>query len=101
MAIIKVTEENFKQEVVMSDKTVLVDLYADWCGPCQMMAPILAEIDNERDDIKVVKINIDDDPQLAQDFRVGSIPFIAVMKNGVFVNKSVGYRSKEHILAML
>ncbi len=101
MAFTEVTESSFEQEVVKSTKTVLVDFYADWCAPCKMMVPVLEEIATERPDIKIVKINVDKEPLLAKDFRVGSIPFLAVMKDGVFVDRLVGYRPKEYVLAML
>lgn len=101
MAVISITKENFQQEVLNSDKTVLLDFYADWCMPCKMVGPILAEIADERSDVKVGKINVDLEPELAAAFSVSSIPMLAVMKNGELANASVGLRPKDEILAML
>ncbi len=101
MAVIKITKENFKQEVVSSDRTVLLDFYADWCGPCRMVGPIVAEISEERSDIKVGKINADEQPELAEAFNVSSIPLLVVVKDGKVVNSALGYKPKEQILAML
>ncbi len=101
MSVIKITAENFQNEVLNSSKTVLLDFYADWCGPCQMVAPILAEISEEHEDVVIGKINVDDEPQLAAQFGVMSIPMLAVIKEGRLVNKSVGARPKEDILSML
>ena len=100
MSVITVTKENFN-EVKSSEKTVLLDFYADWCGPCRMVAPIVHEIAEERDDIVVGKINVDDEPELAQSFGVMSIPTLVVMKNGEVVNQAMGARPKAQILAML
>lgn len=101
MAVIKINNENFESEVLNSNKTVLLDFYADWCGPCQMVAPVLAEIAEEREDIVVGKINVDEEMQLALKFGVESIPMLAVIKDGKLVNKSVGFRPKEQILELL
>ena len=101
MAVIKINNENFESEVLNSNKTVLLDFYADWCGPCQMVAPVLAEIAEEREDIVVGKINVDEEMQLALKFGVESIPMIAVIKDGKLVNKSVGFKPKEQILELL
>ena len=101
MAVIRINNENFESEVLNSDKTVLLDFYADWCGPCQMVAPVLAEIAEEREDIVVGKINVDEEMQLALKFGVESIPMLAVIKDGKLVNKSVGFRPKEQILELL
>ena len=101
MALLKINNENFESEVLNSDKTVLLDFYADWCGPCQMLAPVLAEIAEEREDIVVGKINVDEEMQLALKFGVESIPMLAVINDGKLVNKSVGFRPKEQILEML
>lgn len=101
MALLKINNENFESEVLKSDKTVLLDFFADWCGPCQMLAPVLAEIAEEREDIVVGKINVDEEMQLALKFGVESIPMLAVIKDGKLVNKSVGFRPKEQILEML
>lgn len=101
MSVIKITNDNFQSEVLNSEKTVLLDFYADWCGPCRMVGPIVAEISEERDDVKVGKINVDEQPELASQFQVSSIPMLAVVKNGEISNLAVGYRPKEDILALL
>ena len=100
MSIIKVTADNF-EEIKSSSKPVLLDFYADWCGPCRMVGPIVEEIANERDDIVVGKINVDDNPELASAFGVVSIPTLTVMKNGKVVEQSAGARPKAAILSML
>ena len=101
MSVIKINKENFASEVLNSNKTVLLDFYADWCGPCRMVGPIVSEIANERSDVKVGKINVDEQPELAAQFQVMSIPMLAVFKNGKLENQVVGYRPKEQIEAML
>ena len=101
MSVIKISKENFASEVLNSNKPVLLDFYADWCGPCRMVGPIVSEIANERSDVKVGKINVDEQPELAARFQVMSIPMLAVIKNGKLENQVVGYRSKEQIEAML
>lgn len=101
MGIIKLTKENFEQEVLKSEKLVLVDFYADWCGPCQMLSPIVDEIADERSDIKVGKINVDEQMELAQKYGVMTIPTLLVIKNGEIVNKHIGAQSKSGVLAML
>lgn len=101
MAVIKLTAENFEQEVMKADKTVLVDFYADWCGPCQMLSPIVDEVAEERDDIKVGKINVDEQMTLAQRYGVMTIPTLIVFKNGEIANKQVGAQSKSGVLKML
>ena len=101
MSVIKINKENFASEVLNSNKPVLLDFYADWCGPCRMVVPIVSEIANERSDVKVGKINVDEQPELAAQFQVMSIPMLAVIKNGKLENQVVGYRSKEQIEAML
>ena len=100
MAIITVTKENFN-EIKAEKKTVLLDFYADWCGPCRMVAPVVHEIAEEREDIVVGKINVDEQPELAQAFGVMSIPTLVVMKNGEVVNQAMGARPKAQILTML
>ena len=100
MSIITVTKENFG-EIKAESKTVLLDFYADWCGPCRMVAPIVHEIADERDDIVVGKINVDEQPELAMQFGVMSIPTLVVLKNGEVVNQAMGARPKAQILAML
>ena len=101
MSAISVNKNNFNQEVLNSDKPVLLDFWASWCGPCRMVSPILDEIAAERSDIKVGKINVDEQPELAVQFGVMSIPTLVVMKNGKVVNQAVGTRPKAQILAML
>lgn len=101
MSAVKISKENFENEVVNSDKPVILDFYADWCGPCRMIAPILSEIANEREDVKVGKINVDEQPELAVKFGVMSIPMLVIVKDGKVVNSSVGVRPKEKILAMI
>ncbi len=101
MSVIKISKENFASGVLNSNKPVLLDFYADWCGPCRMVGPIVSEIANERNDVKVGKINVDEQPELAAQFQVMSIPMLAVIKNGKIENQVVGYRSKEQIEAML
>ena len=101
MSVIKISKENFASEVLKSDKPVLLDFYADWCAPCRMVGPIVSEIANERRDVKVGKINVDEQPELAAQFQVMSIPMLAVIKNGQLKNQVVGYRSKKQIEEML
>ena len=90
MSVIKISKENFASEVLNSNKPVLLDFYADWCGPCRMVGPIVSEIANERNDVKVGKINVDEQPELAAQFQVMSIPLLAVIKNGKLENRVVG-----------
>lgn len=101
MSVIKINKENFASEVLNSDKPVLLDFYADWCGPCRMVGPIVAEIADERSDVKVGKINVDEQSELASAFQVSSIPMLAVVKDGKVVSQAVGYRPKEQIEALL
>ena len=101
MAIITVNQENFHSEVLESDKKVLLDFWASWCGPCRMVAPVLDAIAEERDDIKVCKINVDEEPELASRFAIMSIPTLMVVQNGQVVNKAMGARPKDAILALL
>lgn len=98
---IAVTKDTFESEVLNSPKTVLLDFWASWCGPCRMVAPVLDEIAAERPDIKVCKINVDEQPELASRFQVMSIPMLMVVKNGAVVSQSAGARPKGQILAML
>ena len=100
MLVTKINKENF--EKIINDKsTVLLDFYADWCGPCRMVAPIIEEIAQERPDITVGKINVDDEPELAEAFGVVSIPTLVVLKDGKVTNQSAGARPKAQILALL
>lgn len=102
MAEIIVTEENFDKEVLLSKQPVLVDFWATWCGPCKMLAPIIAEIAEEKKgSVKVCKVNVDDARQLAIDYGVSSIPTVMVFRNGEIQATSVGYRPKEEIEALL
>ena len=101
MSAISVNKNNFNQEVLNSDKPVLMDFWAPWCGPCRMVAPLVEEIAKERSDIKVVKINVDEGQELAMQFGVMSIPTLVVMKNGKIANQVTGARPKAQILAML
>ena len=101
MSAINVNKNNFDQEILNSDKPVLLDFWASWCGPCRMVSPIVDEIAAERSDIKVGKINVDEQPELAARFGVMSIPTLVVMKNGKVINQATGARPKAQILAML
>lgn len=100
MAVLHINKDNFDL-IKNSEKTVLLDFYADWCGPCRMVAPIVEEIADEREDILVAKINVDNEPDLAMQFGVSTIPSLFVLKNGEIVNKASGARPKPAILAML
>ena len=101
MAVLHITKDNFEEQVLQSDKPVLLDFWASWCGPCRMVSPIIDEIAEEKSDIKVGKINVDEQPELAGAFQVMSIPTLVVMKNGKIVNQSIGAKPKNAILAML
>jgi len=100
MKVIKANKENF-ESIKNSDKPVLLDFYADWCGPCRMVSPIVDEIAEERDDVVVAKINVDEENDLASEFGVFSIPTLVVLKNGKVANQAMGARPKEAILALL
>ena len=101
MAVVKLTAENFEKEVLQSEKPVLVDFYAVWCGPCQMMGPVVEEISNEVNDAKVCKINIDEQMSIAQKYGVMSIPTFIVFKNGDVADKKMGAMPKSAVLSML
>ena len=101
MSAININKNNFQREVMGSDQPVLLDFWAPWCGPCRMVAPIVEEIARERIDIKVGKVNVDEQPELASRFGVMSIPTLVVMKNGKIVNQAIGVRPKNAILGML
>ena len=101
MSIIHVNKESFQQEVLQSDKPVLIDFWANWCGPCRMIAPIIEEIAQEREDIKVVKIDVDEAQELAIQYQIMSIPTLLVVEKGKVVNQSIGVKPKDKILEML
>ena len=101
MSAININKNNFQDEVLNSDKTVLLDFWASWCAPCRMVVPIVEEIAGERRDIKVGKINVDEEPELANKFSIMSIPTLVVMKNGKIVQQVSGARPKNVILEML
>ena len=101
MATIHIDQNNFHDEVIGTDQKVLLDFWAGWCGPCRMVSPTIDQIARERPDIKVAKINVDEQPELAQQFKVYSIPTLMVMENGRILNQSVGAKPKHEILAML
>ena len=101
MAAININNNNFLSEVMSSEKKVLLDFWAPWCGPCRMVVPMVEEIAKERPDIKVAKINVDENPELATRFSIMSIPTLVVMENGKIINQAMGARPKNAILAML
>ena len=101
MAVLHITKDNFEKEVLRSDKKVLLDFWASWCGPCRMIAPYLEEIAAENPNIVVGKVNVDEEPQLASSFQVMSIPMLAVVENGAVTATTVGARPKEDILAFI
>lgn len=101
MSAVTIHRNNFQSEVMNSNQPVLLDFWAPWCGPCRMVSPVLEEIARERSDIKVGKINVDEEPELASRFGVMSIPMLVVMKDGKIVNQAVGARPKSAILSLL
>jgi thioredoxin 1 len=101
MSVITITKDNFQQEIMESSQTVMLDFWASWCGPCRMLSPVIDEIAEERSDIKVGKVNVDEQPELARSFRIMSIPTVAVMKNGKVVRQSMGVRPKKQIEELL
>ena len=101
MSVVKITKENFQKEVLQSQKPVLLDFWASWCGPCRMVAPIVDEIAGERPDIKVGKVNVDEQQELAAAFQILSIPTLLVMRQGKVVSQTMGARPKQQILALL
>ena len=101
MKAVHINKENFHNEVLNSEKPVLLDFFASWCGPCRMVGPILDEIAEEREDIKVCKVDIDEQPELASRYRIMSVPTLMVLKEGRIVEQSVGAKPKHQILAMV
>ena len=101
MSVITVTKENFTDEVINSDKPVLLDFWAGWCGPCMMMSPVVDEVAEENPDIKTGKVNVDEQPELAQTFGVESIPMLAYIKDGKLADYSIGYVPKENVLKLI
>ncbi len=101
MSVLTVTKDNFESDVLKSEKTVLIDFWASWCGPCRMLSPVVDEIAEENPDILVGKINVDEEAELAEAFGIESIPTLVVIKDGKPVNGSVGVRSKDEILEMV
>ena len=98
--ILKITEENFESQVLQSDKTVLIDFYADWCGPCKVLSPIVEEFASENPDIKVVKVNVDEAQNLAINYEVMSIPTLVVIKDGKEVNRTIGIINKTDLISL-
>ena len=101
MSILNITVDNFQHEVLESEKTVLLDFWAEWCGPCRAFSPTVDEVAEERTDVKVGKVNVDDQKELARKYRVMSIPTVVVIKGGDIVHRNVGAMSKEELLALL
>lgn len=101
MGVLKISAENFKREVLEESKTVLVDFYADWCGPCKMLSPIIEEVAKENSNAKIVKINVDDAQELAMNYNIMSIPTLVVIKEGKEINRTVGLVDKSEIISML
>ena len=101
MKVLHINKDNFHKEVLNSEKPVLLDFFASWCGPCRMVGPILDEIAKEREDIKVCKVDIDEQPELASRYRIMSVPTLMVLKDGQVMEQSIGARPKHQILAMV
>lgn len=101
MAVTKITNENFETEVLQSDKPVLLDFFATWCSPCKMLSPVVDSIAEEHPEIKIYKIDIDEEPSLTERFGIMSVPTLVVMKNGEIVRTSVGFKSRNAILSLL
>ncbi|MBR1413809.1 MAG: thioredoxin [Bacilli bacterium] len=101
MQVIEVNNNNFLEEVINSEKIVLADFNAEWCGPCKMLKPIIDEIANENDNVKIVSINVDEEDELSEKYDISSIPCLVVFKDGKEINRSIGLKSKDEILGML
>jgi thioredoxin 1 len=101
MSVVTITKDNFEEEILKSDKPVLIDFWASWCGPCRMVSPVVDEIAGEKSDVKVCKINVDEQRELAAAFNIMSIPTLVVMKEGKVTNSAMGARPKKQILALL
>lgn len=101
MSVINISKNNFQHEVLESEKLVLLDFWAPWCGPCRMLGPIVDEIAAEHPEIKVAKVNVDEEPELANQFQVVSIPSLFVLENGKIINQALGVKPKQQILDML
>ncbi len=101
MSVLKLTSTNFNKEVLQSDKPVLIDFWATWCGPCKMLSPVVDEISEEVSGVKVCKVNVDEEPELARQFQIMSIPTLVVIKDGKLVNQSVGVKPKAAIVNMI
>ena len=101
MSALNITKENFQREILESEKPVLVDFFASWCGPCQSLMPVIDEIASERSDIKVAKINVGEEKDLARKYRVMSVPTLLVVKNGEIVNRSLGVLPKNEVLSLI
>ena len=101
MSVVKLTSANFEQEVLRADKKVLIDFYADWCGPCRMLSPVVDELAEEMPEIKVCKVNVDDEPELAMRYRAMTIPMLVVVENGQVVTTSVGAKPKAAVKKLL
>lgn len=99
--VVEINNENFEQEVLKSNKTVLIDFYAEWCGPCQMLSPIVEQVAQENDNIKVVKVNVDENQSLAVEFGIKAIPTLIVIKEGKEANRAVGMLSKAELLELV
>jgi len=99
--VVEINNENFEQEVLKSNKTVLIDFYAEWCGPCQMLSPIVEQVAQENDNIKVVKVNVDENQSIAVEFGIKAIPTLIVIKEGKEANRAVGMLSKTELLELI
>ena len=99
--MLNITKENFESEVEQAERLVVIDLYADWCGPCKLLAPVIEELEREYPDVKFCKINVDNEPELTALFKVESIPYIALVKNNVFLDFSVGYVAKATLVRLI